>query len=98
MGVLFMTTISASPMRSAISGDSVVGRAVIDRQLAELFQLSPAQIAGIFRIPVQYYNFHVCSLLSTSYLRLPHYFIIDIQLCMAQRFNISLRKSCLCRV
>jgi len=31
-------------------------------------------------------------------LPLPHYFIIDIQLCMAQRFNISLRKSCLCRV
>ena len=75
-----------------------VGRAVIGRHAAELFQLTPAQITGIFRISVQYYNFHVCSLLSTSYLRLPHYSIIDIQLCMAQRFNISLRKSCLCRV
>ena len=70
-----------------------VGRAVIGRHAAELFQLTPAQITGIFRISVQYYNFHIYSLLSASYLRLLHYFIIDIHLCMAQRFNISLRKS-----
>ena len=35
-----------------------VGGAVIDRYIAELLQLAPAQIAGIFRIAVEYNNFH----------------------------------------
>jgi len=40
-----------------------IRRAVIDRQLAKRGQLCPAQIAGIFRITVQYYKFHSSSLL-----------------------------------
>ena len=35
-----------------------IGRAVVDRQLAEFFQLIPAQIAGILGIAVQNNNFH----------------------------------------
>ncbi len=36
----------------------VIRRAVVDRKLAQLFQLLPAQIAGVFRVSVQNNNFH----------------------------------------
>ena len=35
-----------------------IRRAVIDRQLAQRLQFRPAQVAGIFRVAVQYDDFH----------------------------------------
>ena len=35
-----------------------IRRAVVDRQLAQRLQFRPAQVAGIFRVAVQYNNFH----------------------------------------
>ena len=44
-------------------GRFLIGSAVINRYLAQRFQRGPAQIAGIFRIAVQYYDFHNSNLL-----------------------------------
>ena len=49
-------------LRVPDAGDGLVlvgeAGAVIDRQLSQLPQLVPAQVAGIFGISVQYYDFH----------------------------------------
>ena len=51
----------ADPFRD--DGGLHIGGPVIDRQFPHAAQLIPAQIAGIFRITIQHYDFHCSSLL-----------------------------------
>ena len=58
-----MATTSASPIRSAMMGALHIGGPVINRSAPHTAQLIPAQVAGIFRITIQHYDFHCSSLL-----------------------------------
>ena len=51
----------ADPLRD--DGGLHIGGPVINRQLPHTAQLIPAQVAGIFRITIQHYDFHCSSLL-----------------------------------